>query len=699
MPDKWYLNMLAEYDDGTRKSRSGTRVKLAAKPSLAVKFSNNPRVNWVVTYAGSPDGHANYAAAPSFTAAQSGLDNGYFRTNLDLPVVNGRTYTVEARRAGNNARVFQKQYETWQRIYYTVHYMGNGCRDAFNAIKDDLIQMFADANIELKERKVLQCRKNRQNLDQEYTTTGPGLTLPHTWDEADAPLDRAPNHIRMVVTRDLCSKVDGSVEWTMTNATTANADRKIRISSTGQNHSRIVYENDIATFDQARPFTGLTVHAKLAPLDLPDACVAVASTDRQHQALSIALDGDPSLLPVLTRFNSSENIAMSGTLHGRRCEQGWKWRYVNELRATLSSAHTEQAPATQDSAKLWITGGDTVVIDDPRMFLDASSAADTIKVSYEQTQVTLDNNTVTRASEHRLTIALGLGDDILDPADYRFEFKQISKYNFNSMTSGELSCSANGTTRLSLQGDKIAITGTDALTAEFVNLSVPIPVPDTVVTTTSSHHAEIDLTGDPSLGPIATAMQNGLSITFKGDFNGRESLGGYSPTQDRWFIALNTRALPGWDQDIVNRRLKLTICHEIGHSLGLVRDSVQNLNTAAQENNDRWYDDDHGGRGPHCHINAHLVAAGAANGFEDTPSGRSIAGTLTPAGNCASCITRSITSTSAMRFAIAASCTSSVGSAISAARLSLRNPPAATAPARPSASARAGSSRSDRSCA
>ena len=647
MPDKWYLNMLPAY--GTvRKSRSGTRVRLAAKPSIAVRFSNNPRVNWTVTYAGSPDGHANYVVAPAFSAGQSGLDDGAFRTDLDLPVVNGRTYTIEARRAGNNARVFNKQYETWQRIYYTVHYMNGECRDAFNAIKGDLEELFATANIELKQRKILQCRKNGHNLNQEFTTTGPGVTLPHTWDAADAPLDRRPNHIRMVVTRDLCSEIDGAVEWTMTNATVANADRKIRVSSTGLNNSRVVYENDIATFDQATPFTNLRVHATLVPLALPGPCVTLAYPGRPHQTLSLNVAGDVSLAPVLQRFNAGDLITISGTLRGRRCEQGWDWRYDHETRATLTTAHTDVAPATVGSATLWITGGNTIVIEDPRMFLDAVTAADTIKVTHAGTEVVLAGGVITRVNDHRLTIALAgkqaivdhldggssidlslnrrgalaSGDDIEAPADHPFEFKKLCKHLNESHTDREVSVSTNGSTSLSLSGDKLAIDGVAAVTARFGNITVPIPVPNNVVTTTSSHHAEIDLAGDPTLGPIATAMQNGLPLTFKGNFNGRESLGGYSPTNHRWFIALNTRALPGWDQNVVRRRLKLTICHEIGHSLGLARSSVRNLNSGLDEDNDRWYDDDHGGKGPHCHLNAHLVAAGAANGLEDTPSGQ-----------------------------------------------------------------------------
>lgn len=647
-PDKWYLNLSPRYADGTVKSRAGTRIKLAAKPSIAVRLARGPQVDWTTSYAGSPDTHQDYVIAPAFTVGRSSLVDGQFNTDLDLPVVNGRTYTITAKRTGNNAQVFTKQYVTWQRIYYTVHYMNNACRDAFNAIKDDLHNLFAAANIELKLRAIKQCRKNGRDIDQEYTTTSAGVTLPETWDATDAPLARQPNHIRMVVARDLTDSINGQVEWTMTNLTTAHADRKIRISSKGPNHGTIVYENDVSTFDPTQPFGRLEVHAKLDPVPLPLACIAVNSPDSPHKELKVDLSADPSLAAVLHHFPGI-GVSFTGALACRRCVQGWEWSYAHATKATLGAANIESSKVVVGSASVWLAG-DKIVIDDPRMLLDETKAAESIQVRYGLEAVTLDDGTATRTNEHRVTIdlsgaaavtthltgdlatieisvrrrgALARGDVIGGPETVNFSINKLSVAA--SVSDNEVSAgykAGSNAKVLTISSNQLVVSKPSDLTATFVHLSVPIVVPAGAIQASSPHHAEIDLAADPSLAAIATAMQNGRELTFKGTLKGRESMGGYSPTTARWFIGLNTRALPGWNETIVQRRLKLTIAHEIGHSLSLTRQSVRNLATLTDDANDRWYTNDHGGQGPHCHHNAHLVAAGAANGFPDTPSGQ-----------------------------------------------------------------------------
>ena len=660
-PEKWYLNLYANYDDGTTKTRAGTRIKLAATPSRAVRNSVSPQVNWTVTYANSPDAHPNYVVAPHFLLPNpTDLADGQFKNVLKLPIVNGRTYTVMAKRTGNNAEVFTKRYVTWQRIYYTVHYMNTACRDAFNAIKDELHAMFEAANIELRLRAMKQCRKNGRDVNEEYTSSQrpPNgavntnwATLPLTWDEADAPLARQPNHIRMVVTRDLTNKVNGGIEWKMTQQTAAVAGRTIRISSTGQHHGTVVYENDIMTLDRAQPFSAIRVHAKLDPVPLPNDRVALNNPDAPHKGLTMDLAA-PTLAAVRhhVRDFTGAGASFTGSVDCRRCAAGWVDAYIHPTAATVGRAHGERNPVKVGSLEVWIAGN-TVVLHDPRMILDANAFVRSIRVRYNQTTVNLANPTAARTNENRVTIdlsgqaavlahlggnattididldrrgALARGDvGLVETVDFTVE-KVTSTHR---PTNNAITVSVKDGTDsryLLLTSTELALFSPASLTGNFVHYDIPIAVPLAVVSTTSPHRVEVNLAGDQTLGPIAAAMQAGRELTFKATTSGRESVGGYSPTDARWFIALNNHLFAGETEANVRRRLKLTIAHEIGHSLLLARQSSTNLTTDpnTEDANDRWYTDPHGGRGPHCHHNAHLVPAGAAHGREDTTSGQ-----------------------------------------------------------------------------
>jgi hypothetical protein len=326
-------------------------------------------------------------------------------------------------------------------------------------------------------------------------------------------------------------------------------------------------------------------------------------------------------------------------------------RYKHETKATLAATNDDSDKVTVDSAKLWIANN-KVVIDDQRMLFDETRPAEWIRVKYDATTVTLPDSTVTRVDEHQVTIdlsgnlaitshlegdsatiditltrrgALARGDVITDSETVAFDVKNVTMQEKRSDNGVTVEYKFDGNTGrhyLTVKGSTLAMPKPRDLTANFVQLSVPIPVPTTVVTANGNHHAEIDLAGDPSLAAIAIAMQDGRELTFKATLKGHESLGGYSPQAHRWFIALNTRALPGWDEAIVRRRLKLTIAHELGHSLQLTRETLRNLTTNSDDDNDLWYTNEHGGSGSHCHLNARLVASGASNGRETTTSGQ-----------------------------------------------------------------------------
>ncbi len=69
---------------------------------------------------------------------------------------------------------------------------------------------------------------------------------------------------------------------------------------------------------------------------------------------------------------------------------------------------------------------------------------------------------------------------------------------------------------------------------------------------------------------------------------------------------------PGSDADI-ERTILQTFTHEVGHGLQQVVRRERTYNAAGRpgrrENNPKWYDDRYGGQGPHCNLNAKLIAS------------------------------------------------------------------------------------------
>ncbi|PRQ02160.1 hypothetical protein ENSA5_26190 [Enhygromyxa salina] len=662
-PTKWYLNLPKTFPRklarDLKKKNAGTVINLDVTAGGALAFAFDATVDWTVTYDGSPDADEDYVpAGPTLARARSPRHHNKFKNQLTLPMVTGRTYTVEARRTGHDDQVpLSRQYETWQRVYYTVHYMNQACRAIYDAIRPRITAIFAAANIELKERAVLETR-----VDELFTTVDSPL-LPHLYRTRDknCALDRAPCHIRMVIVNDLVDVERSWVSFEIDNTTSPEDGQCIRLSTRGDDHEIIVYENDTVVFDTAEPFDErwTKITASTPPIEVPDECVD-ALADHPMLEFEIDVDGDAALAylheaSLEGQRDSTWEVTLRGSCRGRWCAEGWFRRYEHAVKVELTLANDagnkKVAAGHYDRYECWLAdGGDTLIIDDPRMVL-AETAVQTITVTASGEPLVLDASVATRVSDGCVSIdlsgessiaeALAVNEntgaitinvvrcgarangDIDDETDHEFVVPKIGESTTHKDDDRAVQCRFGYKTRnLNVVGDKLLFAA-GAKPKFEVEVSAAVSIAAGAWSLNGAGtKLEIDLSADGDLALAAAAMAAGRTVAFKGYFNWRQSFGGYNFGKATHFVALTTKKFGNWDDRVMQKRTVLAFCHEIGHALGLSPKHFRNYNSGVNEVNDRYYTDDQGGTGPHCHYNAELVTAGSAHGRPDTNSGQ-----------------------------------------------------------------------------
>ena len=643
-PTKWYVNLNDNYG-GTRMSNVGTDVALVAtrKFGHGIRRQGGRAVNWVLNEAGANAGDVDYVhpntRARLNNAQTAEQANGQFLNTLRIPALGGRTYTVTARKAtGANNVAFDKQYETWRRIYYSVHTMTRECRRLFETVEQEIKDVFAGVHIELTRRHMNSCIVN----EAVTTRLNHDPVLPHTYNGPE--LDRDPHHLRAVVVRDLVHNSGFDVHWTM-DATTAPLPRRlIGISSQGHNHSVVVYRNSVATIDALNPTTTLQVHVHTATVAVPNACVA---RDNDHQ-LTVNFAADPSTTAIGDVINGGRKGNLTATVTGIRCDAGFAAGNDHPIQANISRATVEAAAVVVGSARVWIAAdGTSVTIRDPNIILATPGAGDNLRITLANaTVVNLLVGDIVRQDDHTLRITLtsdqrvsdaianneivqlevrrhgvlGLGE-ITASADYDFDMKEFVSTNHATRRRVQMRIAGNGRS-VQINTPWLWLAANNPLRMNVDTLGAPVDVPAAAINVPSPQQLQIDLAAHVSLAPAAAAMAANSKITFIGRLRGLHAIGGYSPGNHREFIGLTTRKLRDDESDAdTARRLKLVFCHELGHALGLTWGNIRNHTAGQDENNDRRYTDAYGGQGPHCNANAHLVPSGADHGHESTTSG------------------------------------------------------------------------------
>jgi hypothetical protein len=643
---KWYLNLPRNFGR-KQKPHAGTVINLTASAGGALAFAFNATVDWTVDY-GLADGHEDYLpAGPTFAPAQSPRSYNKFVTALTVPMVTGRTYAVEARRTGHADQVrLTAQYETWQRVYLTVHYMNQRCLDIYNAILPKIQAAFAAANIEIKQRALGQCRR-----DEPFSVSD-DPTLPHLYSTNTHPLGRAPCHVRAVIVNDLAEIKSLETKFEIDNTTVANAEHFVRISSRGDNHEILVYENDTLVFSDP-PFTRsvTTIRATTTPIDVPAGCISPVA-ENPLLMREIDVDGDDALalleLASRPREGRTYKVRVVGRCRARRCAAGWGQAYKHTVDVELTLANDAENPVVWYSNRVWIgDSGRTLYVERPQLVLDVP-AVESITFTLADQTINHDPGAAVRASDSRVSVVLpepvvdalaahegtgsiriklvllgtrAFGPDIEDEADHEFSVDGLTHVQHKAGAGVECAFTWPAY-NLQIVGKTLLFArGSTPTISVEITASVQIP-DDTWEVDEAGNKLEIDLSAHDDLAVAAEAMAAGRKVTFEGFLAGRQSLGGYSVTDQRHFVALTTRRLrDDWDDEVIEQRVFLAFCHEIGHALALTPRTFRNHRTNHDDPHPNYYTDDHGGQGPHCHRNAISVPSGAAYGRPDTSSG------------------------------------------------------------------------------
>lgn len=128
-----------------------------------------------------------------------------FRNTLLLPHVGGDKHKPRCSKRGDRANAVEmEEFETWRKIYYTVHWMNPQCLATFNAVKGRFEDAFKDGFIELVQRKTLRTR-----VDE--TRTRSTNALEHLY-RTQPPLPDKPFHLRIVVLNDIYDVSDHSYD-------------------------------------------------------------------------------------------------------------------------------------------------------------------------------------------------------------------------------------------------------------------------------------------------------------------------------------------------------------------------------------------------------------------------------------------------------------------------------------------------------
>lgn len=127
-----------------------------------------------------------------------------FRNTLLLPHVGGDKYKVKCSKRGDRSSpVEMEEIETWRKVFYSVHWMNNACRDTFNSVKARFKAAFEESFIEMEEVGFAQAL-----VDEPKTrVTDNTPHLPHLYRRRPVLADK-PWHLRIVVLNDIYEMVE-----------------------------------------------------------------------------------------------------------------------------------------------------------------------------------------------------------------------------------------------------------------------------------------------------------------------------------------------------------------------------------------------------------------------------------------------------------------------------------------------------------
>jgi hypothetical protein len=175
-PTKQYVNLPTS---APNPERGETR-------NLQVTPNTVPNVNagdllewWIEPNPGNTDPiYLSPAQRPrlQFNETSISAASGKFENTVTFPPAGGDKFIVKVAKKGDRANSLQTdEFETWRKIFYTVHYMGADAQNLFNSLRGKFEAAFLEGFIELEQLQMVATATQMARVD---ATTEPWLGRP-----------------------------------------------------------------------------------------------------------------------------------------------------------------------------------------------------------------------------------------------------------------------------------------------------------------------------------------------------------------------------------------------------------------------------------------------------------------------------------------------------------------------------------------
>ena len=144
-----------------------------------------------------------------------------FRSTLALPHVGGDQYKVKVAKLGDKGNALETQvFETWRRIYISVHHMNGEALKLYGQMKPKVEEVFKKAFVDVKWEPA----SSTKTLVEEPYTPADVVHMPHLYDAARSRLTRKPLHMRLLIVTDIFDKATRRYQKNVGKADLAKGD-------------------------------------------------------------------------------------------------------------------------------------------------------------------------------------------------------------------------------------------------------------------------------------------------------------------------------------------------------------------------------------------------------------------------------------------------------------------------------------------
>ena len=201
-PIKQYVNL--NYD---ASENHGSKVVYEVEADK-ISDEDNVRSEWWVEATGADNTDLKYLRRSRRARVRRTYvknKKNKFKNTLYLPHVGGDRYKVKCSKKDDRSNPVEKdELETWRKLFYTVHYMNDDCKNMYTDLKTDFEKAYKDAFIELERAALIQTLRDEAR-------TRSTLSLRHLYRRRPR-LSNRPFHLRLVIINDLYERKNKIVD-------------------------------------------------------------------------------------------------------------------------------------------------------------------------------------------------------------------------------------------------------------------------------------------------------------------------------------------------------------------------------------------------------------------------------------------------------------------------------------------------------